>query len=150
MENMWDDRAEARAQVLALLPQSAVVKIADEEIEPVFGTTDPATAARELRAMGVGLAVVTLGERGCFYSGPVAGEGLVPAPAVQVVDTTGAGDGFVAGLLADLAPRFAAGVRPSELSAEAVRAACTMANRVASRVVTKMGATAALPRLADL
>ena len=37
-----------------------------------------------------------------------------------------------------------------ELGARAVEAACTLANRVAARVVTRFGATAALPSRSDL
>jgi fructokinase len=64
---------------------------------------------------------------------------------VDVVDTTGAGDGFVAGLLTEMLPALRAGERPGTLTRAAVEAACGLANRVAARVVTRFGATAALP-----
>jgi fructokinase len=102
-----------------------------------------------VRALGPALVVVTLGERGCWFDGP-SGQGLVPAAAVPVVDTTGAGDGFVAGLLDALAPSFAAGLRPAQLSRQTVEAACRHGNRVAGCVVTRLGATAALPRADEL
>jgi sugar/nucleoside kinase (ribokinase family) len=52
---------------------------------------------------GVGAVCVTLDERGCvaFYqdaSGGVAEESVPPVPIERVVDTTGAGDSFAAGL----------------------------------------------------
>ena len=65
---------------------------------------------------------------------------------VPVVDTTGAGDGFVAGLWAELLPLSG---RPKDWPAAAVERACTFANRVAARVVTRFGATAALPTRSD-
>ena len=108
-----------------------------------------AGGARALRAHA-GLVVVTLGERGCYYDGAASGTGWVRGVRVEVVDTTGAGDGFVAGLIAELAPAFAAGRRPATLDRPAVEAACAFANRVAARVVTRFGATAALPRRSDL
>ncbi len=42
-----------------------------------------------------------LGARGCYYDAPQA-SGYLPGETVPVVDTTGAGDGFVAGLWAAL------------------------------------------------
>jgi ribokinase len=56
----------------------------------------------QLRARGVGTVVMTLGARGAL----IAGDGppvRVPAPAVTVVDTTGAGDAFAGTLAATLA-----------------------------------------------
>jgi len=103
-----------------------------------------------LRAHGPSLVVVTLGARGCYFDGAAAGQGELAGERVEVVDTTGAGDGFMAGLLTAFAPAFERGVAPAALGAEDVRAACAFANRVAARVVTRFGATAALPRQEDL
>jgi len=47
---------------------------------------------------GIERVLITAGEAGAYYSDP-SGYGFVPAFAVTVVDTVGAGDGFSAGLL---------------------------------------------------
>ena len=52
-------------------------------------------AARWLHEHGATEVVVKLGAEGCY----VLGLGPVPAPRVESVDGTGAGDAFVAGLL---------------------------------------------------
>lgn len=144
--HLWDDPGEAPGIVREALRLTDVVKVSDDELEPLVGTTDPEAGAAALRALGVGLAIVTLGERGCVFDGAAAGVGHAPALAVEAVDTTGAGDGFVAGLLAALFPALSAGRRPRDLDRATVEAACAFANRVAARVVTRFGATAALPR----
>ncbi len=58
---------------------------------------DPLAAAEIVRAKGAGLAIVTLGERGCICSN----DGLLTVPAypVEAVDTTGAGAAFAAGFV---------------------------------------------------
>jgi adenosine kinase len=59
--------------------------------------------ARYCLDRGVGAVCVTLDEHGCVLfrrdgSGEVTGEFVDPVPVKQVVDTTGAGDSFAAGL----------------------------------------------------
>jgi fructokinase len=143
--HLWEDLAEARPLLAKTLAQTDVVKISDDELAAVVATSDPELGARRLREQGVGLAIVTLGERGCYFDGAAAGTGWSRGVSVDAVDTTGAGDGFVAGLLAELPPG-----KPGELPRAAVEAACAFANRVAARVVTRFGATAALPRRSEL
>ena len=84
-----------------------------------------------------GIAVVTLGAEGCQVAlgGAVR---HVPAPKIEAVDTTGAGDAFC-GVLAVC---LAAG---AELAL-----AIDMAQRAAAATVTRPGAFAALPTAAEL
>jgi ribokinase len=63
---------------------------------PVGDQTELEAAATGLRAQGVGTVILTLGEHGAL----LAGEGdtqLIPAFNVTPIDTTAAGDAFVAG-----------------------------------------------------
>jgi fructokinase len=144
--HIWAHPGEARELLRQTLAQTDVIKISDDELGAVVDADGPEAGARELRALGAGLVVVTMGERGCFFDGAACGVGYVRGVRVPVVDTTGAGDGFLAGLLAELLPAFAQGARPATLPRAVVDAACTLANKVAARVVTRPGATAALPR----
>jgi fructokinase len=148
--HLWENLADAQALLARTLAMTDVVKISDDELATVVGTHDVEGGARELRARGVGLVVVTLGERGCYFDGAACGSGWVRGVRVEVVDTTGAGDGFVAGLLVALLPSLAGGAMPAAAPRQIVEAACALANRVAARVVTRFGATAALPRRHEL
>jgi len=130
--HLWRDLRELRALCDDVLPLCEIVKLSEDELEPCLGVREPDLALRRLESLGVKLACVTLGARGA-----VARRGdetaQVAAPEVDVVDTTGAGDGFVAALLASDPLR-------SPL-AETLRFACA----AGSRVCTRPGAVAGLP-----
>lgn len=66
---------------------------------PLTGRDAIQAAARELRAIGVGAVYITAGIAGTCFSA-TSGEGWVDAPAVTVVNATGAGDAFSAGVAA--------------------------------------------------
>ncbi len=93
----WDNEAEAKERIQALIPHAQILKCTDEEAVWLFGRQDPVTIHDKFpHLQGV---LVTAGEKGCAYSlGKNYGE--VPAFKVNVRDTTGAGDSFVAGFLA--------------------------------------------------
>ena len=67
----------------------------------VVTVSDARKAATALLGRGVRSAVVTLGEDGAVVVAKDIDE-HIPAPATQVVDTTGAGDAFVGALVAEL------------------------------------------------
>jgi fructokinase len=143
--HLWEDVGPLRALCADVIPSCTVVKLADDEAELCTGERDPARAAEALVAAGVELACVTLGRGGALVRrGADVLE--VPAEEVEVVDTTGAGDGFVAGLLAALAPAGPPGPIGGADLARAIR----FANRVAARVVARVGAVAGLPRAGEI
>jgi sugar/nucleoside kinase (ribokinase family) len=106
-DTTWDPEGfsgKTRAEVRELLPSVDV--FLPNEVEACAladGTGDAAAAARVLQSQSGGWVVVKLGPRGCVAVGPDGVEIAVPAPAVAVADTTGAGDAFNAGLVASLA-----------------------------------------------
>jgi ribokinase len=69
-----------------------------KETGELFCIADPELAAAHLISLGVKLAAIKLGEKGCFIASQ-EGKYSCPAFKVDVVDTTGAGDAFTAGLL---------------------------------------------------
>lgn len=95
---------------LAVLPQmetliglADVVKASDEDIAWLYGTESIDNVLRRWVSMGPALAVVTRGGEGASALVRATGETAVvePDPA-DVVDTVGAGDSFMAGLISGL------------------------------------------------
>lgn len=89
-------------------------------------------AAQVFHRMGIPSVVITMGEKGAFYSGG-SGQGMIPARLVKAVDTTGAGDAFNGGLVTALS-------EGKELE-EAVR----FGNTTASLSVQKFGTAPSMP-----
>jgi ribokinase len=98
---------------------------------------EEAAAARQVRRFADQVVVVTLGARGAIA---LVGSDVVSVPAfsVDVVDTTGAGDAFVAGFVAGR--WFESGV------AEALRWGCA----AGALATTRRGAQPSMPTLEDV
>jgi fructokinase len=145
--HVWSQPEELRVLLGRMLPLCTVVKLSEEEIHFATGEASPEGALRVLADWGVLLPVVTLGERGAVFLWK--GEVLsVAAPEVTVVDTTGAGDGFVSAMLHGLVRGYGDARSLGDATREDLVALMAFAASVGARVVTKLGAVAALP-LAD-
>ncbi|MBK7864704.1 MAG: carbohydrate kinase [Archangiaceae bacterium] len=143
---LWKEPAQLRALLDQVLPRCAVVKLSAEELRFALDTDDVERALQLLAGRGVRLPVVTLGERGAAFLWERTVH-RVAAPRVEVVDCTGAGDGFVSALLYGLS-RVEGGLEALELPR--VTQLVTLACAVGARVVTSLGAVASLPRRRDL
>jgi argininosuccinate lyase len=128
-DTAWDPASwpqATRHEVLELLPHVDVFLPNEAEAAAASGEPDsPERAALALQAISGGWVVVKLGSRGCFAAGPDGARLSATAPAVEIVDSTGAGDAFNAGLIAALADG-----RPWPLALEA---ATSLASRIIAR-----------------
>jgi len=92
------DRDQARERIDHLVERSDIVKASAEDLSWIDPDHEPEWTARSWSASGPAIVVLTLGDRGALALCP-AGEARVAAKSVQVVDTVGAGDAFMVGLL---------------------------------------------------
>ncbi|NIK75137.1 ribokinase [Paenibacillus castaneae] len=99
---------------------------------PVHSIETAGTASRTLLSKGLKNMIVTLGSKGSLL---VNSDGIVhfPAPNVQAIDTTAAGDSFVAA--------FAVGLSEGKSDKDAI----AFATKVAAIVVTRAGAQTSIP-----
>ena len=74
-----------------------------DQLLALTGRRDLGPAIKDVIALGTTAVAVTCGAEGCLVAGPGQRRAVhLPALEVEVVDTTGCGDGFTAGLLAGL------------------------------------------------
>ncbi len=92
------DRYLARERIEHLVERSDVVKVSDEDLHWIDPDRTPQRIAATWLGLGPAIVVVTTGEHGAFAV-CAAGETRVPASSVQVVDTVGAGDAFMVGVI---------------------------------------------------
>ena len=94
-------------------------------------------AADKLINLGIKKVIITLGEKGLFYSDGKE-EISLKANAVKAIDTTGAGDAFNGGLAFGLSKE------------KPIKECLELANKVAGISTTKLGAGDAMPFLKDI
>ncbi|MBQ7485205.1 MAG: carbohydrate kinase [Oscillospiraceae bacterium] len=141
---LWRDLAEAKEQMLWALSQSDVVKISDEEVDFLWGVSPEEGAEILLRDLGVTLAFVTCGARGCYFKNPIAC-GHVPAmTGLRVVDTTGAGDIFGGAAVWKL---LQSGEAPEKLDEAQLREIVAFACRAAGLSTTVPGGIPSIPAM---
>jgi fructokinase len=101
-ESFVDDRARTRRQVLELGARCTLVKLSDEDADLLAPGADPDDFARSLLdGERTRIVLLTRGPDGATAF-TTEGEVSVRPRQIEVVDTVGAGDAFMAGTLAQL------------------------------------------------
>lgn len=135
---------EAEPLIERVASRADLIKASDEDFRWLYPHLDPLDAAREWAQQGPAVVVVTRGGDG---STALTSSGLeleVPAPSVTVVDTVGAGDSYMSGLIDALWSAELLGASRREklhaITEQQLRTAMTWAARVAAITVSRPGA----------
>lgn len=139
----WSDPSDAKPLVQDLLKHVDFLKIAKEEAELFFDTTDAGAITHRLDSVeGV---LVTDGSGEISYClGEY--EDKIQAFSVDTKDTTGAGDSFVAGVVHQLCQQGMKSIADAESVKNLVKYACA----VGALTTLKPGAIAAQPTAAEV
>ncbi len=142
-EEVWGNPEELIPTVHQAIKLADVVKFSEEELTMLTGTTTLDEGLDAIADYNIPLIVVTLGAQGTLvvFNGS---RDIIPARSVQVVDTTGAGDAFVGGLLGKLAES------DDWQQTDIIREAVLWGNCCGGLATTQKGAMSALPKRAEL
>ena len=142
---LWDSEERATEMMKKLLPYADILKVSDEEMVMLTGTTDFAEGSKALADLGISLVMVTLGADGVFVR---RGEdsAAVPGISVKVADTNGAGDTFLGAMLMQIAEKGS----PDDIGWDELLEMVNFANKAASITCTRHGAIPAMPMIDEM
>jgi fructokinase len=140
---LWSSSSAARRTILSAIEPVDLLKLNEEELEFLTGHSEVAKGLRSLSGCCDALVLVTRGPRGAAYRWRRMW-GEVPGFKVAAVDSTGAGDGFMAGFLACLL-EGAADLKSLHPDGEAIVRWVRFANAVGALTTTRRGAIPSFP-----
>jgi len=143
--SLWSDEATAIERMLEPLGLVDVLKVSDEELPLLTGTTDLEAGSKILADKGIRLVLVTLGANGAFYRFD-GKTGHVPGVKVKVGDTNGAGDTFFGATLAQLAKFDCL----DDITAQDLEQIVAVSNKAASITTSRHGAIPAMPSFGEV
>lgn len=145
-EPLWETLDQAREEILYGMSKCDMLKISDNEMEFMTGTTDYTKGVEILRSQfSIPLICVTLGKEGsrAYYKDMI----VEAAPFVRqdTIETTGAGDTFEACTLNYILEHGL-----EDLTEENLREMLTFANAGASIITTRKGALKVMPEKEEI
>jgi fructokinase len=137
-DEVWNDPSEIQPIVKKAIELADVVKFSDDELMFLTDTSSLEAGIEQLKAFDITLTLITQGAKGALVIFDNK-QTLISGQAVKPIDTTGAGDAFVGGLLAKLSQsndwnKF-----------EVIQGAVSWANGCGALATTLKGAMTALP-----
>ncbi len=138
--SLWSSEKLAVERMLEPLTMVDVLKVSDEELPLLTGTSDLEEGSKILADKGIRLVLVTLGPDGAFYRFDEK-TGHVPGVKCKVGDTNGAGDTFFGAALGQLAKYECL----DSITTADLERILAFSNKAASITTSRHGAIPAMP-----
>jgi fructokinase len=147
--SLWDNLKHAKAEIISGLEYADIVKVTDEELEFITDTKSLLKGTDMILKFGPRIVVVTRGKNSSFFNN---GNTIIELPAFKVncVDTTGAGDAFVGGILLRFLERVKKDKAVFDIKEDEAKDLIQFANACGALTVTKKGVIPALPTLEEV
>jgi fructokinase len=145
--NLWESSQAAKEGIISILDQVDILKISEEELEFITGEVDVEKGVKILKQeYDISLTYVTYGSKGSYYyyNNLLT---FIEAMEVETVDTTGAGDAFVSGILYNLNK---IDKKISELDKKFLDNTIKFASISGALAASQKGAMSALPTLEQI
>ncbi|MFC5589559.1 carbohydrate kinase family protein [Sporosarcina soli] len=139
----WKSEELCRETILSFVEHADLLKLTEEELLFLMQTSTLEEGMEKIAFYRVPIVLITAGEQGTFASidDEMTQVGVEP---VEPVDTTGAGDAFVAGILRQIQLKGLPVTREKWLDY------VSFGNRLGALCATKQGALSAMPRLEEI
>ncbi len=142
---LWKSEEDMVKTMWKSLQYVTLFKSSDEEAFLLTGEKTLDKAAAKILELGCKIVIISCGEKGCYYS-YYGGHGQIPSYRVKAVDTTGAGDCFLAGFLYQL--RNANDI--DNISEENIISMLRFANAAGALTTTRKGGVAGAPSIDEI
>ncbi|KXH86108.1 fructokinase [Sporosarcina sp. HYO08] len=139
----WENETTCRETILSFFSETDLLKLTDEELYFLTETETLEAGIAKLASYHIPVVLITVGAEGTFaiLDGHVTHVGVEP---IEPVDTTGAGDAFIAGILRQIHIKGMPKTHDEWIDY------VSFGNKLGALCATKLGALSAMPRFADL
>ncbi|MDW0108781.1 carbohydrate kinase family protein [Sporosarcina aquimarina] len=142
----WESEEICRETTVSFLKEAHLVKLTEEELTFMMNTESLEVGIRKLENFSIPVVMITQGENGTLVL--IDGETIrIPTVKTTPVDTTGAGDAFMAGVLCQM---YKHGGTLTLDDVSVWKKIIQFGNRMGAICVTKPGALSAMPHAQDL
>jgi len=143
--SLWSSKEKAKEEIEKVLGYIDILKLNIDELKFLAGEDNPEEGCRELlkRNSNLQLIALTMGEKGSLLIDSRGESAVIEAFAVEVKDTTGAGDAFTSALLAQV-------LENRDLDRLRLKEIGKYANAAAALAIQKPGVIPALPYKRDI
>ena len=147
---LWADPDAMIKTVLEFLPDADIIKISDEEIELITGEKEIEKALPKLFIGNVKMVIYTCGKHGAYAYTRSGISAHSDARKVKVLDTTGAGDGFIGSFLWKLRQLNITLENIEKITEKELEECLAFSNEFCTLSVQKAGAINSYPELSDV
>ncbi len=146
---LWDSAEECRTTIQRFIPLADIIKVSHEELEFITGLSEVEASIKSLFTGDVKAVILTQASEGCslyIHHKKYSLKGF----GVKVLDTTGAGDAFVGGMLFKLVEKGASQSNLEEVLEENYEDILTFANGSGALSTAGHGAISSFPSRAEV